>query len=60
MTRDQFIAAGNYLYGRHWQQRMAEVLRTQPSTISRWANASTEVSGPASVAVQLLVAAKQG
>ncbi len=56
MTRDQFVAAGVVLFGRAWRQRMAERLRVQPSSVSRWASGATEVSGPAAVAVELLLA----
>lgn len=58
LTRDAFIKAGYALYGRHWRQRMADALRVYPSSISRWASGTVEVSGPASVAVELMLAAR--
>ena len=59
MTRDEFISSGYFLFGKHWRQRMAEVLHVQPSSVSRWASGATEVLPVASVAVRLLVERKR-
>ncbi len=55
MTRDEFIAAGTSLFGPKWRSRMAEALRVDRSSVTRWANGSTDVLPLAAVAVELML-----
>lgn len=55
MYRDTLIQAGQFLYGAHWRSKLAEALRVERSTVSRWASGSVEPPGLAQVAVELLV-----
>lgn len=59
MTRDEFIAAGVYLYGPKWRSKMAETLCVDRSSVSRWASGATDVLPLAAVCVRILVKLQQ-
>ena len=56
MTPAQFRKLAMKLFGRDrgWQQRCADALRVDKSSVSRWLNSTAPIPGPAAVALKSL------
>ena len=59
MTSAELKAAGERLFGRFWQTRLAEALDVDPSTVRRWVSGVVQVPGPVAVAVRGMVRIKE-
>jgi hypothetical protein len=52
MTVAELRAAGEELYGREWQTRLAETLRVDGSTVRRWVSGAVPIPGPVEAAIR--------
>lgn len=59
MTRDILVSNGRYLYGEHWRTKLAQCLRIERSTVTRWASGAVQPPPWLEVTVALLVERKQ-
>lgn len=61
MTPEALKEIGEKLFGPWgWQTKVAKALRVDGSTVRRWISGATAIPGPAEVALELLLKAKQG
>lgn len=52
MTPDELKSAGQALYGRGWQTRLAEALGADGSTVRRWVSGAVPVPNIAAAAIR--------
>lgn len=60
MTPEQLRKFGEQLFGAWgWQTKLAKTLRVDSSTVRRWISGTSEIPGPAEVALELLLNLQQ-
>ncbi len=60
MKPKELVAAAKTLYGdTGWAQQLADALRVDRSSVSRWVNGQVMIPGPVEVAVELLLEKKR-
>lgn len=59
MTAEQLRLAAIELFGevRGWKTRLAEALKSDPGSVTRWLSGTIDVPGPVEVAINCLLAA---
>jgi hypothetical protein len=58
MTKEDFIASGQRIFGSGWQRRLAERLEMRPETINRYARGGLVIPATVALAVKHLEGAR--
>ena len=58
MEASDLRTAGEELYGRFWQTKLAKELKVDPSTVRRWNSGAVAVPGPVAVAIRCMLRLK--
>lgn len=60
MEPEELRKIGEQLFGAWgWQTKLAKTLRVDSSTVRRWISGTSEIPGPAEVALELLLSLQQ-